>query len=169
MNAEQQGTAGEGQPEVHRPRCGRVLLLLVVIPAAAVLGALGGGFARVGSFQDTLRYLNGERVFVRPHELDFGEGREGDVREGPVSVRNVTGKDLHVIGCRSSCDCISPGRFPVRIAQGETAELPIRVGYRRGETAFSYELYFFTDSSHLPQFRVTVRGRTKPTLSDQGE
>jgi hypothetical protein len=124
-----------------------------------VLGVLGWGYARFGSVRDTLLFLNGQRVFVRPHEVDCGEGHLGEIREGKVVVRNESDEDLQVIGCKSTCSCVASGPFPIVIRPRKSQELTVKVGYgpKRGE--FQHELSFLTDSDYLPAFSILVRGR----------
>ncbi|MHB1423821.1 MAG: Ig-like domain-containing protein [Gemmataceae bacterium] len=119
---------------------------------------LSSGYVRFGSFEKALAYLNGQRVFVRPDVINFGEGRTGEIREGTVTVTNYLSNELRIIGSTSTCECVATERFPVVVPPGQSYDLAVKVGYSTRAGDFEQNLSFYTDSDYLPRFQVSVRG-----------
>lgn len=134
----------------------------VVWPLAAVVLALGGGLGlrlQFGSLTVALAYLNGERLIVRPVEFAVGEVRPGDERELSAAIINMTARDVVVIGCNSTCSCVTTDTFPRTIPRGATQPLYLkfRPGGQLGDV--EYVVTYFTDSQELPTIRIHVKGR----------
>lgn len=75
--------------------------------ALPIVAVLAWGYWEFGSLANTLAYLNGERLLVDPESLSFGTGRRGEERDLHFAIRNWTGKDVEVLGAKSTCGCMA--------------------------------------------------------------
>ncbi|HZV04527.1 MAG TPA: DUF1573 domain-containing protein [Gemmataceae bacterium] len=118
------------------------------------------GHREFGSIASTLAYLNGERLLVDPGTLSFGTIRRGEERDLRVTIRNRTGKDVKVVGARSTCGCMaSVERFPLSIADGDKQELTIHVEFIGKDSVFEKRIDYYTDDEAKPVIPVVVRGK----------
>ncbi len=138
----------------------RICQWVCILAFAAVLFAAvtGVAYAKFGSLGLTARYLNGERLILHSNELTLGKGLVGEVHELSVQLTNYGGTDAVIIGSGVDCTCMATDRFPMTVAAGETVDLHItlKLGLRLGD--FDHTVTYYTDSEHLPVFRVSVQG-----------
>jgi hypothetical protein len=138
--------------------------------AGWILACLGGGglliaaviawgYWQFGSLSCTLAYLNGERMLVDPGMLSFGTARVGEDRDLHVTIRNQTGKDVKILGARSTCGCIAAvEKFPLSIVDGARQELTVHVWFTDKDSAFEKRVDYYTDAESNPVIAVAVRG-----------
>jgi hypothetical protein len=140
------------------------------VPTGWLLACLGGGglliaavlawgYWQFGSLANTLAYLNGERLLVDPSTPSFGTAKRGEERDLHVTIRNLTGQQVKILGARSTCGCMAMvEKFPVVIADGGHQELTIHVVLTVKEDVFEKRIDFYTDDGSNPVIAVTVRG-----------
>ena len=124
-----------------------------------IAAALAWGYWEFGSLANTLAYLNGERLLVDPGALSLGTGRRGEERVVHFAIRNRTGKEVEILGAKSTCGCMAMAEeFPFSIANGNQRELTIHIGLTGKDSAFEKEIDFYTDDEAKPVIAVVVRG-----------
>jgi hypothetical protein len=140
-------------------------------PGVWLLACLGGGglliavvlawgYWQLGSLSSTLAYLNGERLFVDRGVLSFGTAKRGEERSLQLVIRNRTGKDVRILGAKSTCSCMgTEEEFPFLLADGGQRELTVRVWVVGKDSLFEKRLDFYTDDENNPVISVTVRGK----------
>jgi hypothetical protein len=139
-------------------------------PAASILACLGGGGLLIaialawghwefGSLASTLAYLNGERLLVDPGTLSFGMAARGEERDLHLTIRNRTGKEVKVLGARSTCGCmVTAEKFPLSIGDRGQQELTIHVWLTGKDSVFEKRVDFYTDDEANPVIPATIRG-----------
>lgn len=135
-----------------------------------LLACLGGGFAVIaallawgqhefGSLGNTLAYLNGHRLLAAPDRLSFGTARRGEEKVLHVTIQNRTGKNLKLLGARSTCGCMATEeQFPIAIADGGQRELTVRVWLTGKDSKFEGRIDYYTDDETNSAITVVVRG-----------
>lgn len=139
-------------------------------PMASILGCVGGGGLLIslalawghwefGSLSSALAYLNGERLLVDLGTLSFGTARRGEERDLQFTIRNRTGKEVKILGTRSTCGCMATAeKFPISIGNRGQQDLTIHVWLTGKDSAFEKRVDFYTDDDANPVVPVVVRG-----------
>lgn len=152
----------EGQLMKRRPRWrGSAAWVVACLGGGGVLIAafLAWGYMAFGSLATTLAYLNGERLLVVPGTLSFGAARRGDEQDLKVTIQNRTGKEVKILGARSTCGCMgTEEKFPFSMADGDQRELTIQVWLVGKDSLIEKRVDFYTDDEANPVISVTVRG-----------
>ena len=121
--------------------------LLVTVSMLLVVG----GWVAFAMRPNDLRFFN----------LDLGEVPAQSLIEGELKVHNRTEATRSVLGVRSSCECVVTGDFPVTLAAGEIANIPISVSTPTPGRELVITLHLYTDSPGIGMHTVTVTGMTK--------
>jgi hypothetical protein len=116
-----------------------VWILACIGGGALLLAApLAWGYWQFGSLASTLAYLNGERLLVDPATPSFGVAKRGEERDVQVTIRNRTGKDVKILGAKSTCGCmVMAEQFPISIANAGQQELTIHIWLTGNESALA--------------------------------
>ncbi len=152
----------EVQPVKLRPRWRSAMLWGLACAGGGgllIAAVLAWGHWEFGSLSCTLAYLNGERLLVDPATLSFGAGRRGEERDLHVTIRNRTGKEVKLLGAKSTCSCMAAvEKFPISISPGGQQELTIHVWLIGKDSLFEKRVDYYTDDEANPVIAVTVRG-----------
>lgn len=105
--------------------------------AAAILLpilAVGGGVLYFGSVQKMIAVLDGQVLMVKSSEIVAADSEEaeklGDIAR--FTMENLTDQGVRVVGCRSSCTCVTLTDLPLTVAPDSNCDLVFRVtGTRR--------------------------------------
>ena len=129
-------------------------------PLAATLAV--GGLLLAATSETAARELarlRGEALLVSGGDADAGTAPKGESRGVPVTVENLTGHDLHLIGGTASCACVATGDLPLTIpAHGRaTAEVWIKFTGEAGQ--FKHTFKWYTDAPGQPSLSGTIAGR----------
>ena len=128
--------------------------------ALPIVAVLAWGYWEFGSLANTLAYLNGERLLVDPEVISLGTAQRGEERDLHLTIRNRTGKDVEVLGAKSTCGCMGTAEeFPLSIADGSQRELTIHVWFTGNDSAFEHRVDFYTNDGTKPVIAVVVRGK----------
>ncbi len=162
MDSCSQVRAPEAQPEkTNAPWRGTAMWGVACAAGGALLitAVLAWGYWEFGSLSSTVAYLNGERLLVDPGTLSFGTCRRGEERDLQVTMRNRTGKEVKILGARSTCGCmVTTEKFPLSIGDRGQQELAIHVWLTGKDSLFDKRIDFYTDDEANPVIAVAVRG-----------
>jgi hypothetical protein len=115
-------------------------------------------YLRSGNIAYLLPYLNGQRVFVHPADVKFGQKAPNETIDLPVELSNRSARALTILGAQMQCSCVSTDTFPISVAPGRAHTLSIKVHLPASEGPFEQQIIFFTDHTDVSQFRVHVSG-----------
>jgi hypothetical protein len=96
--------------------CGAVAVLACVLTWTLI---------SFNSLNDALLYLTGRRIIVEPTVIGVGNGIQGETRTVSFRIRNISGRDIDILGATASCACISAGEVPVKIHARGQKDFPI--------------------------------------------
>ena len=145
-------------PLSHRHEGRRRLLLTAGLAAAALAVLAASSKILFGSVRAGLSYLAGERLIVDSHVKAFGEVAGDQTRRVTFRLTNRTGKEVQIIGAKSSCTCIVADHLPVSIpvAAGFDMNIQVRRGPKIGPV--TEVVRYYTDCPERPEFTVRVTG-----------
>lgn len=113
-----------------------------------------------GGLSAAWQELTGQSLVVEPTMTEIGSGRLGDKARFVVTLRNVSGRDIQVIGGTNNCVANAVENLPVAVPAGEFRRVEV-VGYFKGSPGnLVREFGFVTNQSIAP----TAIGRFAGTL-----
>lgn len=121
----------------------------------------------LGSVEAGFAYMRGERLIPDRHSKSVGRVESGKTLVVPFALTNHTGKELSILGGRSSCSCVEPANLPLTILPGRTAEL--RVGFRSGreKRRVSGWLSLYTNCPASCHIVLSVSGEVTPASTPE--
>lgn len=94
--------------------CAFILLMsLFSIWAWCSFGSLPLGYA----------YLQGYRVYPVHRKISLPDTTMGEMVKMSFDLRNLTGKDIQILGAKPDCGCITTSNFPVTLTANGTQTL----------------------------------------------
>jgi hypothetical protein len=112
------------------------LLISVVIGTMIFVATMTVMFYCFGSMGTTMAYLNGQSVYIYPKKLDLGN-QEPDTEAAAVfKMKNLTAKDISVVGEKSTCTCMFSEKIPITAQAGKTIELRIKIHLPKDEGGY---------------------------------
>ena len=132
------------------------LFFIAILAATAVYG-----IARYGTLPSFVAALRGHLVHVSPSDHFVGEVEPGERTELAVTVRNLSGRQLRLLGSHSSCSCTTTTRLPVTLEAGELQEVGVAI-VAPNQGSFGSTVVLITDVMDLqPEIRLTGNVRAK--------
>jgi len=110
------------------------LCLFVVL----MLGMIGW----FGSIAASMAWLNGEAIYVYPKKIDLGNQEPGTETVATFYMKNLTSKEISVVGEKSSCTCAFSEKNPITAKPGKTAELRVNIHLPKHESAYDQMISF---------------------------
>lgn len=102
--------------------------------------------------------MRGEALIVSPALTRVGAGVVGEQRSISVRVQNISDRSITVISGDRSCNCLTLGKLPLRLAPQESCGLELRMFYKGELGDFQHHVRFSTDDPLHPNFVVWFSG-----------
>ncbi len=118
-----------------------------------------GGVARLAG------YLRGDIVVAEPTFIDFGYVAPGTMASRPVSLVNLTGRPVTILGGTTDCVFRVQGGLPVALGPGETKSLNLQVFAPARPSDFAHTFLLYTGDTGRPA-RVSIRGKFERTTAE---
>ena len=106
--------------------------------ALLMLGMIGW----FGSMGATVAWLNGESVYIYPKKIDLGNQEPGTETVVTFYMKNLTSKEISVVGEKSSCTCAFSEKIPISAKVGNTAELKVNIHLPKYESTYDQVISF---------------------------
>ena len=132
--------------------------VLATAGAAATLGLLAFGATTPAAGQALAR-LRGEELIVSGGDADAGTAPQGETRDVPVTIENVTSADLHLIGGTASCACVATGDLPLTVPAGGQVTAHVTIKFTGQAGQFKHTFLWYTDSHAQPRLSGSIAGR----------
>ena len=107
----------------------------------------------------TLAWLRGEELILTGGDTDAGTAPQGAFRDVPVTIENVTGHDLRLIGGTASCACVATGDLPLTIPSGSRVTANVSIKFTGEAGQFKHTFQWYTDSPRQPRLSGSIAGR----------
>ena len=127
--------------------------LFPAVTALAVLGTLFvWGAIQFGSLGAARAFFGGQVLFVEPAVRSLGTVKANESVATSFRIQNLTARPVTIAGSRSSCDCFSATKMPVRIEPHESVDLDFQVhpGTVAVINGFRQQVELFLDVSSEP-------------------
>ncbi len=80
-----------------------------------------------GSWAGLAAYLRGQSVHVSPQRVHLGDRQVGSEVDLSILVRNLTLKELSIVGKRSTCLCLVAGQMPMTVPPRQAVTITVRL------------------------------------------
>jgi hypothetical protein len=120
---------------------------------AALVGVAifeGWAYARFGSMDMGLRYLQGQRVALRSPVVDLGDVNGNVEQNAPFELVNLTNHPVRILGAKTDCSCIAPDGLPITIPPLVAVTLKARAHLVGHKSSFVFNVVFYTDLDEQP-------------------
>jgi hypothetical protein len=133
------------------------LLISVVIGTVIFVTTMTVMFYCFGSMGATMAYLNGQSVYIYPKKLDLGNQEPDTEVVAVFKMKNLTAKDISVVGEKSTCTCTFSEKIPVTAQAGKTIELRIKIHLPKYEGGYDQIISFMVaEPNRLAMYPVRV-------------
>lgn len=112
--------------------------------------------SQFGSVEMGLRWICGETMAISPPRVVLGNASAGSVSRGVVTVHNLSGQPLRVLGALGECNCMVVSNLPIEIEGRARREITIDVNNSDQQGEFEYSMIFYTDRDVNHPLRVLV-------------
>ncbi len=92
---------------------------------------------------------------------DFGTIWIGPTLQHSFTIKNVGNAPLNITKVRPSCGCTIAGKYPSKIAPGESGVFPFALNSTKLRNKFDKAIAIKTDDPKTPSFRVRLQGNVK--------
>ncbi len=136
--------------------------ILLAVLGGAVLAVWS--YYRFGSVSATRAFMNGNVLYADPPVRSLGVIRLGESRTVGFSIRNLTARDVKVLGVRTTCGCLLVGReLPITIGPKEVEEADLVVTPRRSSVGrpFQHAAEFYLDAAG-PRLILQITASVEP-------
>jgi hypothetical protein len=89
-----------------------------------------------GSLGATMACINGESVYIYPKKVNLGNQKPGTETAAVFYMKNLTSKEISVVGEKSSCTCAFSEKIPITAQAGKTVELRIKTQLPNYESGY---------------------------------
>jgi hypothetical protein len=121
---------------------------------------LSGVVAYFGSIGTTIVYLSGKQVHVYPKRVDLGDQKAGTETVVVFYMKNLTSKEISVVGEKSSCSCAFSEKIPITAQPGETVELRIKTQLPKYDDGYDQIISFMVaEPERLVEYPVQVTAK----------
>ncbi|MFO0811483.1 MAG: hypothetical protein U0746_22875 [Gemmataceae bacterium] len=159
-------TAPASRPPSLGASIGQVAGIAVAIVAAVVAWAVW----QFGSIAHAAAYARGERVVVEPAAVDFGAVAPNASVSQAVTVTNLSGQPVCILGGNPDCACRIRERLPLTIPAGDSIPLHLGLVLRSCAADGKFDYLLYTDARPRP-LRVSAvwqpKGSNEPPVAGQ--
>ena len=139
------------------------------VAAVAVLGV--GSFAaaglllhRFGSANAVIAYYNGHVLLVEQPDRALGPLAANQKVDVAFPLTNVLARAVEIVGCTSSCSCITTDILPRTIQSGERVDFHVEI-IAPAKGTFEHEIELFVDPPG-PRIVLKIKGATAEDRRD---
>jgi hypothetical protein len=147
-----------------KPKSRTQSVAVIGMTVALLAAVLGWGAYQSGSFASALPYLSGDRLLVSAHKFDFGQSAPEQVLEFQVSLANLSGEPVTLLGHHKSCSCVTTEAFPLKLPHGARRDLNISLKLPKATDRHqvTQHVIYYTDYKPKQRLVVTLTGEVVP-------
>ncbi|MCH9002444.1 MAG: DUF1573 domain-containing protein, partial [Planctomycetes bacterium] len=171
MNEQTRATqGGTGMAASGRSRIGLAFAALLVVAAWMPQGAaIGKPAIRRPPEKSavTLPVANrdkgaGPAIIVAEKPIhDFGEKWIGPALDHTFLIKNDGKSTLEISSVRPSCGCTIAGKYPKKIAPGETGEFPFKIQSKKLRGKYEKSIKIYSNDPDTPELQLKLKGVCK--------
>ena len=113
-----------------------------------------------GSTAAAMASLRGQPLAATSRAVDFGAAAAGTEAVGRVTLRNLTGQPIRVIGGTSDCSCTAIHDLPLLVPANDTQSLAVYFRLPNELGAVSRLIWLYTDDPAAPLVELILTARS---------
>jgi hypothetical protein len=159
-------SAAETAPPAKRPLSWLTTTLIFL--NLTLLGLAIFTIATFGSIRGAIRYINGQFLVVDESLKSFGVTDSTQRPSVIFQVTNRSNESIRLLGCRTTCNCVTPERLPLTLKPGETR--PFQVSFRPSDhpSVVHMPMAIYTNNPDQPTLTLWIDGEVvRPPLTDE--
>lgn len=112
-----------------------------------------------GSLEHALIYISGDRLVLTPSEAYYKDTQAGNSVKTGVTIVNLTGEPVQILGYKASCYCTKVDDLPVEIPPNGQVEVFVSTDTSGMSGSYSYNVTLNTGYTRSPFLHFAVLGR----------
>ncbi len=108
--------------------------------------------------------LKGQSLMLPAGDADAGVAPQGETRVVTVTVENVSGTPVRLIGGTASCSCVATADLPLTVPPYGRAEVRVGVKFTGEPGIFLHNYDWYTDCPRQPRVGSRIAGRIGPAV-----
>ncbi len=149
----------------NRRLVGRILAGCVVIVSLAFAAR-----SYFGSWAGFAAYLRGQSVHVSPQRVELGERQAGTNVDLSISVRNLTRKELSIVGQRSTCLCLVAKPMPIMLPSRASVAIPVQLRLASSVEQYQQGIVFMVaERDRLSMHPVAIQAIVRDSSTVSGD
>lgn len=134
-----------------------VLLLSLLLGMGLFVIILIGSILLFGNIGSAIAWMNGESFYIYPKTVDLGNNESKANRVATFYMRNLSTKDITIVGEKSSCSCAFSEQIPLVAKPGETVKIKVNINLATKERIYDQTIIFMiAEPKHLTFHPVRV-------------
>jgi hypothetical protein len=131
--------------------------------APAIAGLVAGLFwLRYGSVDKAIAAIRGQSYSVEPELLDFGKAKASELRVVTVTVSNMSGEPLRIVGGQTDCSFVSIQDLPISVKAHDSSAIPVAIRFPIPAGRFTQRGKLFLGGRDLAAVHFQITGWTSP-------
>ena len=127
-------------------------------------------YCSFGNVSHGIAWLNGVKIIPVVSRVDIGEAEPGAEVGAIFRLKNLTNREIKILGAESSCNCSVIDSLPVSIPPRTEIELPTKFSILMQEenSTIEKQVHLFFDIDHTPVY-LNVIAKVKSIPQNTGE
>ena len=105
--------------------------------------------------------LGPAKIFAEKPIHDFGEKWIGPALDHTFLIKNDGKSTLEISSVRPSCGCTIAGKYPKKIAPGETGEFPFKIQSKKLRGKYEKSIKIYSNDPDTPELQLKLKGVCK--------
>ena len=141
----------------------------ILLPFASMIATLGvvltlfvlWSYTTFGDIRSGWFYLGGYHLIAEQSQIELGKVSAGESKPIKFRLKNLSRKEVFLLGIESDCSCLSTAELPILIPGGKTFDLEVFFQANRVETETEVLRWIIPNLSvdqpiQLMEFKATI-------------
>jgi hypothetical protein len=149
---------------------GRIFGVPILIVVVLCLCFVFWSYCTFGCISHGIAWLNGVKIIPTVSLVDIGEVEPGTEVEAIFCLKNLTNREILILGAESQCNCSVIDSLPVSIPSRTEIELPTKFSILLQEVNLTIEkqIHLFFDIDHIPVYlKVVAKVKNIPENTEE--
>jgi hypothetical protein len=135
------------------------MALTVIIANMGLLSTAALGLYSFGSLGSAVAYLSGDRLIADGYTRSVGIVNVGEHHEVSFELRNMSNRDVGILGAQSSCTCLVADQLPVVVPAHGVFRLRVGVRPKSRAGQIAERISLITDREDEQRLHLKISGR----------
>jgi hypothetical protein len=139
----------------------RTCLYVATLFAGMVLATVLFGLVKYGSVTASIAAIRNQPLVVDHVTKSFGTIGVGQKIQVEFHLQNVSDRPIQLLGCRTSCDCVTTTEIPTAIEPHGDKLLRFNMTPEQAKRDYVTRIKVFTDVPTQPEAELVLAGRVE--------